>query len=232
MFVGTQREQAVTDLVAAYDRVRALKRPEMVVLESETGLGKTRILQEFYARLARDRQGVPPYWPARLDSQTTGDVLRDRKRITPATPFTIPGGAPFTYLWWGILCEDSEYGVPVPRLVDSAGQFDVPCQASRCHGPSHVDTALTLVQSVVEIVGLTNPVKLAVSTADLVKTVDGVVSEQAPEAEGHEGTRGQPARRHRSRSRTTNAASTSPRSTGGGQRRAHGRGRGGRRPLR
>ena len=173
MFVGTQREQAVTALVGGFDRVRATKRPEMVVLESETGLGKTRIIQEFYARLARDRQGVPPYWPERVDTQTTGDVLRDRKRITPATPFTIPGGAPLHYLWWGIVGEDSGSGVPVPRLLDSAGQFEIHAKHLAGTGPGQLDAALTLVQSVAEIVGLADPVKLAVSTATLVKTSTG-----------------------------------------------------------
>src|SRR4051812_24350510 len=66
VFVGAKRKAVVDQLVDLYDTVRTDQRPAMVVIESETGLGKTKILQEFYARLAADRQGVPPYWPERL----------------------------------------------------------------------------------------------------------------------------------------------------------------------
>src|SRR4051812_36679373 len=124
MFVGDDAHRAVGELLNAFDRAKHYNHPEMVVLESEMGFGKTRMLQEFYAHLAAGRQGVPPYWPERIDSNSTGDVLRERKRIVPVGPFTIPGGAPLNYLWWGILCQDSEDGATIPRLFDSARQFD------------------------------------------------------------------------------------------------------------
>ena len=135
MFVGAQREQTVTDLVAAFDRIRTTMRPELVVLESETGLGKTRILQEFYARLARDRQGTPPYWPSGSTRRPPATSSAIASGSFPRLPFTIPGGAPLPYLWWGIVCEDDESGVAVPRLLDSAAQFEIHARHLTQQGP-------------------------------------------------------------------------------------------------
>jgi hypothetical protein len=170
MFVGDQPKCAVNELVNAFDRACYYRRPQMVVLNAETGLGKTRILQEFYARLAAERQGTPRYWPDRIDSVLSGDVLRDRKRIVPAGPFTIAGGAPINYVWWGILCQDSEDGVAIPRLSDSARQLDTHAQHLTDAKADHVDTALTLMQDVISVVGLANPIQLALKSMDVAKT--------------------------------------------------------------
>ena len=170
MFVGEKRRAALEDLVDAFDRAQHQKRPQFVLIEAETGLGKTRLIQELYSRLARDRQGLPPYWPDRLDTRTSGDVLRDRKTIVPSLPFTIAGGAPLTYVWWGVLCLDTDDGVPVPRLAESARQFEFHATHLLEARSDHLDTALTLAQEVIGVVGLANPIQLAVSALDAAKT--------------------------------------------------------------
>lgn len=56
--VGEDRLAIVDQLVAAFDAVAAGDGPRAVSIEAPLGLGKTRLVQELYARLAADRQVV------------------------------------------------------------------------------------------------------------------------------------------------------------------------------
>lgn len=97
LFCG--RESELGELLAAYDRVAAGGGPEIAVLLGESGLGKTRLVQEFFARLSSgvDAAGESGYWPDRL--------VRDGNnlRINPDPRECNPGGAAnMRFLWWGI----------------------------------------------------------------------------------------------------------------------------------
>ena len=173
MFAGRERIEAVGALVTAFDRANADRTPQFVLIEAETGLGKTKMIQELYAQLAAGRQGAVPYWPARIDTKTTGDVLRDRKRVTPLAPFTIVGGAPMTYLWWGMVCVESDEGVTMPTLAESARQFEFHAAHLGSARGAHVDTALELTKDVLSVVGLASPIQLAATAVDVAKTSAG-----------------------------------------------------------
>lgn len=103
------REEEVTALVEAY---RAVARgdaegPRVVVLLGEAGLGKTRLVQEFYARIAADAERAGErYWPPALGQ--VGDNLSVNPPDASWDPTqTMP------FLWWGV------------RLVDPRGHNQV-----------------------------------------------------------------------------------------------------------
>ena len=83
--------------------------PRVVVLSGSAGSGKTRIVQELYARLRLDRGDA--YWPAMGDAvRTRGgagtDPMAGRKVVAPRIDgFLWPAGALPTFGWWGLNCE-------------------------------------------------------------------------------------------------------------------------------
>ena len=83
--------------------------PRVVVLSGSAGSGKTRIVQELYARLRSDREDA--YWPAMGDAvRTRGgagtDPMAGRKVVAPRIDgFVWPAGALPTFGWWGLNCE-------------------------------------------------------------------------------------------------------------------------------
>ena len=104
--------QNVVDLLL--ERLEALRDPgcdlpRVVVLSGSAGSGKTRIVQELYARLRSDREDA--YWPAMGDAvRTRGgagtDPMAGRKVVAPRIDgFVWPAGALPTFGWWGLSCE-------------------------------------------------------------------------------------------------------------------------------
>ena len=83
--------------------------PRVVVLSGSAGSGKTRIVQELYARLRSDRGDA--YWPAMGDAARTRggagtDPMAGRKVVAPRIDgFLWPAGALPTFGWWGLNCE-------------------------------------------------------------------------------------------------------------------------------
>jgi hypothetical protein len=118
--VGEDRRGLVDELVARFDTVTRETAPAAVCLSAPMGWGKTRVIQEFYARLAQ-RQQTPAYWPAHIVSADADNRLeRERKRIVPMLDRT-PPGAQMPWLWWGISCQRRQDGRLLPAaLVDRA----------------------------------------------------------------------------------------------------------------
>ena len=83
--------------------------PRVVVLSGSAGSGKTRIVQELYARLRSDREDA--YWPVMGDVvRTRGgagtDPMAGRKVVAPRIDgFVWPAGTLPTFGWWGLSCE-------------------------------------------------------------------------------------------------------------------------------
>src|SRR4051794_34903873 len=63
-FVDEGRADLRDELVRAYERVRDAKTPraQLISLEARSGYGKTRLVQELYAAIARDQD----YWEPEL----------------------------------------------------------------------------------------------------------------------------------------------------------------------
>ncbi|MBI1407014.1 MAG: AAA family ATPase [Caulobacter sp.] len=98
-FCGRTSELAA--LQAAFDRINVAEaRPEMVVILGESGLGKTRLIQQFYNWIStqRDLPGAEGYWP---DVLSANDGYAE---VNPAEPAN--GAAPMPFLWLGIRCRD------------------------------------------------------------------------------------------------------------------------------
>src|SRR4051794_5050440 len=98
IFLDGDREQYVGALEAAFERVRTTRRPRLVSLEARSGLGKTRVVQEFFRRLAADQD----YWAASL-VKGGGRAQHSRKRLTPEVREEARGEPPF--LWLAVDCD-------------------------------------------------------------------------------------------------------------------------------
>jgi hypothetical protein len=123
-FVGDQRRQLVDSLLADFDEVSESGTPRWLSLEGHLGWGKTRIVQEFYRRLAAERQPAGGYWPLSLIPDVPrargGTVMR--KRVYPEQVVRQAGVLP-QWFWWGISCGNRS-GTPVQALADDLTQFE------------------------------------------------------------------------------------------------------------
>lgn len=100
------REAELDALRRAYARLEgAESAPQLVVLLGESGLGKTRLVQQFYNWLSqhRDGAGEAGYWP---DVLSPSDAYRD---INPSAPCNGAVAPPF--LWLGLPCNDRIEGL-------------------------------------------------------------------------------------------------------------------------
>lgn len=123
MFVGEDRHAAVQGLIEAFDRVASAEGPEMVCLVAPIGWGKTRIVQEFYGRLASDRQDDPRYWPVSIVAATdVMDPVKLRKRVYPAR-FAIPGKSVPPWMWWALSCQAKADGSPTQAILEAKHQL-------------------------------------------------------------------------------------------------------------
>ena len=98
------RDDELKQIRGAWDQVAGDDpRPQTVVLLGEAGLGKTRIIQEFYHELATtvDASGADGYWPDALARE--GDNLR----LNPE-PSACRVDNPPPFLWWGLRLHDPD----------------------------------------------------------------------------------------------------------------------------
>lgn len=122
-------------LVAAFDQVVAHKAPYLLTLEAPVGWGKTRLVQELYAALARERQDTLGYWPSSLheaggdasNTLATSPELR-RKRIHPER-FAPPAEATPRWFWWGISATGRSSGRAAQTLLDDVAQVEAHAEA-------------------------------------------------------------------------------------------------------
>lgn len=122
-FVGESRRLLVDGLLATYDEVHTANRARWVSLEAPTGWGKTRVVREFYNRLAAERQLQPAYWPATIlgaRPERFDDVSARRKQVHPEVRHT-PGSLP-SFFWWGIAAS-LRNGVAADALAEDLAQL-------------------------------------------------------------------------------------------------------------
>ena len=96
----------------------------LVLLEAESGAGKSRVIRELYRRL-RSTQSVNQdgegYWPALDDDPTRGapgrEALPSRKVIGPPTDgFTRPAGTLPDFFWLQVQCGQAPSGALIPTI--------------------------------------------------------------------------------------------------------------------
>lgn len=121
-FVGEGHGGVVDELLDAFADVCDRRTPAWWSLEANTGWGKTRVVQEFYARLAAAQES-PGYWPASMLPEDAATGGRDeRKVIQPPLVNALSGSAP-RWFWWGVSCERRRAGEPLNALIQDAGRF-------------------------------------------------------------------------------------------------------------
>jgi tetratricopeptide (TPR) repeat protein len=89
-------------LQSAFERVASgTSGPELIVIVAESGLGKTRLVQEFFGWLSTHKDGVGAkgYWPDALTRQNNNLVINPR-------PQDCIAANPMPFLWWGIRLAD------------------------------------------------------------------------------------------------------------------------------
>lgn len=117
-FVGAERTALVEDLVSRFEAVSGSGNSMFVTLEGPTGWGKTRIIQEVYARLAESQS----YWPPTLLPTDSEDPLQNRKWLYPKI-VEPPQGAELPWMWWGVPCSRTDTGRPRQVITDEVTQL-------------------------------------------------------------------------------------------------------------
>jgi hypothetical protein len=93
------RETELAALEDAWRAVRAGGGPRAVVLLGDRGLGKTRLVQAFYARAVAEAQPDGGYWPAALGAEG-----RNLQVVPDEGAWRLE--APMPFLWWGVRLAD------------------------------------------------------------------------------------------------------------------------------
>lgn len=114
------RQDHLATLETLWQTVKQSSGPRVAVLLAESGLGKTRLAQEFYTRLVQTEQPEGTgYWPPELGAD--GNNL-----LVNPPPATWNAAADLTHLWWGI------------RLSDQIGRNQVATGALAAHVDSYL----------------------------------------------------------------------------------------------
>jgi hypothetical protein len=148
MFVGASRKALVASLLDSSERVAATRDPAMVVFVAAPGSGKTRIIQEFYRRLAGGQQD-PAYWPASLLEEAPDgglsltELTASRKTVRYRGSFVPPPGARIPWLWIAPASGRLSDGSPAPAFDGLVSQFTphVPAMLRRLDGAGATDLA-------------------------------------------------------------------------------------------
>jgi hypothetical protein len=100
LFCGREPEMGL--LREAYAKISGkIPEPQVMVFLGESGVGKTRLAQEFYAWLSTCKDGVKGtgYWPDELDQ------IGNNLRVNPDLAMC-QNDNPIPFLWWGMRLND------------------------------------------------------------------------------------------------------------------------------
>lgn len=107
-FSGTAALGLLERLASSFEKVRASGEPLLVILEAESGCGKSRLIQELYRHLAEVQGAKSRYWPPSIleavpeeERDTLAEPEGRRKRLYPENFVRARGALP-EWFWWGI----------------------------------------------------------------------------------------------------------------------------------
>lgn len=121
MFVGRDRE--LEQLKAAWRKAKT-REPQVVSLVAESGLGKTRLVQEFFSWLSttEDGEGGTGYWPDALTRVHNRRARRELLTLNPDPAECARDGRAIPFFWWGIQLPDCQDDPN--RVVTSLSQYE------------------------------------------------------------------------------------------------------------
>jgi hypothetical protein len=128
VFVGATRIAQVEALLEDFRRVAARREPAMVVLVAAPGSGKTRIVQEFYRKLAAGQTG-PAYWPPSLLDESPdhglglAELTASRKTVRHRGSVIPPPEAEIPWVWLAPAAGRLSDGSPAPAFDGLVSQF-------------------------------------------------------------------------------------------------------------
>jgi len=95
------REDELNSIKSIWEEVKQ-GNPKLAVIMGHPGLGKTRLVQEFYHYISTSDDGVGEggYWPDKLSR------LDESLKISPSPSECIDDN-PMNFLWWGLKLADS-----------------------------------------------------------------------------------------------------------------------------
>ena len=106
LHIGQIPKRAVLELIGVFDFVKRSSLPRLVVISGVQGIGKTRVIQEFFAALASKQRGRP-YWPSTLLPNTqVSNPLSHRNIVNP--PMIESAKPRRQYAWYAQTCRRAE----------------------------------------------------------------------------------------------------------------------------
>lgn len=94
-------------MIAQFEAVKAGKGPRLAVVLGDRGMGKTRLVQEFYRHLSGEVHDPQNYWPPRLRTSDVAPNMNDDAVRSHYESFSLRERRP-PYLWWGLRLPDPE----------------------------------------------------------------------------------------------------------------------------
>lgn len=188
-FVGRDAARVVGALEEAWGRCVAERVSRLVLIEGHPGVGKTRVVQEFYERL-QGNQPAPAYWPPLLSDEHDG-ALHDRGRLRPLA-FSCPPGAKPPFAWVPISCRlDEVTGLPSRALIDAVGASErmmdrviSPIGRSRRLTGQLVRAALVIAGLIATVLGLLGQGGVAIVVVGVITAFTGIAFEAREQLEG------------------------------------------------
>ena len=121
MFVG--RDQELAQIKAAWHQAKS-REPQVVSLVAESGLGKTRLVQEFFAWLSTTQDGEADkgYWPDELTRVHNRRARRELLTLNPDPADCARDGRSIPFFWWAIQLPDCQDDPN--RVVTSLSQYE------------------------------------------------------------------------------------------------------------
>ena len=165
------RDKEIQALQAAWNKVsnKEAPQPQLITLLGESGLGKTRIVQEFYQWLSTTVDKAQPegYWPDDLGQE------ENNLRVNPS-PEDCRNESTFPYLWWGVRLSDvgkrnsitsssaiHSYQKIVTPHLETAYQRMKTQQKIMEAGKTGLDAGIDIGISFVEAITMLGPIKTA-----------------------------------------------------------------------
>lgn len=142
--VGKGRFEIIEGLVGLYQLVRTTKTPVTVTIEGPSGWGKTRLVQEFYERLASTQS--QSYWAEQLSPPGSKKAVEDeRKCLIPTAEQRSAKSLP-DFMWIGMDCAHKSLAHdPILHITSQLETHEVfiKSKVNQCQGSSFSRKSLT-----------------------------------------------------------------------------------------